>query len=214
MSVPKIKFCGFTRAEDIVLAAGLGVDYVGLVFAARSPRRVTLEQARSLRAAVPTGIGVVALVMDTPADEVHAIAEALRPDVLQFHGGESDAFAAQFGLPYWKAVAMGGDPAAALARLGEHPRAQAFLFDGHAREVLAASELALVASGTATLETMLVGRPLVMAYRVAPLTYAIAKRPSPLPPIRTSSTTPPPGLGYGGPSTTISPSTWPPPDIF
>ncbi len=132
MSVPKIKFCGFTRAEDIVLAAGLGVDYVGLVFAARSPRRVTLEQARSLRAAVPTGIGVVALVMDTPADEVHAIAEALRPDVLQFHGGESDAFAAQFGLPYWKAVAMGGDPAAALARLGEHPRAQAFLFDGHA----------------------------------------------------------------------------------
>ena len=132
MSVPKIKFCGFTRAEDIVLAAGLGVDYVGLVFAARSPRRVTLEQARSLRAAVPTGIGVVALVMDTPADEVHAIAEALRPDVLQFHGGESDAFAAQFGLPYWKAVAMGGDPAAALARLGEHLRAQAFLFDGHA----------------------------------------------------------------------------------
>lgn len=132
MSATRIKFCGFTRAEDIVLAAGLGVDYVGLVFAARSPRRVTLEQARSLRAAVPTGIGVVALVMDTPADEVHAIAEALRPDVLQFHGGESDAFAAQFGLPYWKAVAMGGDPAAALARLGEHPRAQAFLFDGHA----------------------------------------------------------------------------------
>jgi phosphoribosylanthranilate isomerase len=41
-------------------------------------------------------------------------------------------FAAQFGLPYWKVVAMGGDPCAALAHLADYPQAQAFLFDGHA----------------------------------------------------------------------------------
>jgi phosphoribosylanthranilate isomerase len=85
-----------------------------------------------LRAAVPAGIGVVALVMDNPADEVRAIVETLHPDVLQCHGGESEGFAAQFGLPYWKVVAMGGDPCAALAHLADYPQAQAFLFDGHA----------------------------------------------------------------------------------
>ena len=50
------------------------------------------------------------------------------------------------------------------------------LTDGNAEQVMAAADIVLLASGTASLQAALLGKPMVAAYRVAGLTFAIVKR--------------------------------------
>ena len=49
------------------------------------------------------------------------------------------------------------------------------LMFGHAADAVAASDVALVASGTATLETALVGRPMVIAYKMSPWSWRLMR---------------------------------------
>jgi phosphoribosylanthranilate isomerase len=131
MSV-RIKFCGFTRAEDAALAATLGVDAIGVVHVPGSKRHVPLEAMPALRAAVPEHIDLVALFVNPDADTVQAVITALQPSILQFHGDEPDAFCAGFGLPFIKAMAMGEGAGDIGQRQRDYPSARALVLDGHA----------------------------------------------------------------------------------
>ncbi|MFD0709808.1 lipid-A-disaccharide synthase [Photorhabdus akhurstii] len=56
------------------------------------------------------------------------------------------------------------------------PELNVHLVDGKAREIMIASDAALLASGTAALECMLAKCPMVVGYRMKPLTFWLAKR--------------------------------------
>ena len=127
----RIKFCGMTRPGDVRLAVELGVDAIGLVFAPGSPRCLDAARAEPLRQAIPPLVHAVALFMDNPGSEVEALVRQLKPDLLQFHGSESDAFCRSFGIPFIKTVAMGGGASDAATARKRYPSASAFLLDGH-----------------------------------------------------------------------------------
>jgi phosphoribosylanthranilate isomerase len=126
----RVKICGITRLEDALLACELGADAIGLVMTPSSPRCVPLDRARAIRHALPSFVSAVVLTHDLPAGRVGEIVDSLRPDLIQFHGNEDAGFCESFGVRYTRAIGMAGDlDVHAIA--AAHPRARAFVLDGH-----------------------------------------------------------------------------------
>jgi phosphoribosylanthranilate isomerase len=124
----RVKICGFTRPEDARAAALLGADAIGLVFYSPSPRHVELDQARAIVAELPPFVTVVGLFVSAEADQVWQTLDAVRIDLLQFHGDETSAYCRQFCKPWIKALRV--QPGMDLESLmSDHDGASGFLVD-------------------------------------------------------------------------------------
>ena len=100
----RIKICGITRVEDALVAAEAGADAIGLVFYSKSPRAVTVQQARLILAALPPFVTTVGLFVNSKRFELNEILEAVHLDMLQFHGDESPSECEGYHRPYLKAL--------------------------------------------------------------------------------------------------------------
>jgi lipid-A-disaccharide synthase len=165
----------FPFEKQIYDRAGIAATYVGHPMADEIPLQVDATVARralGLRLDQP----VVAVLPGSRASEIEAIAPAFIETMAKLAHLRPEL---QFVLP------------AATPRLQtrlQHllrPLAQAgvsaSLLDGHAREAIAAADAVLVASGTATLEVALLRKPMVIAYRMAEISYRIMRRMKLLP---------------------------------
>jgi phosphoribosylanthranilate isomerase len=91
---------------DAHAACAAGANALGFVFYARSPRAVAPETVREMIARLPPFVTTVGLFVDAEPELVERTLAIARLDLLQFHGDESAAECARFGLPYIKAVRM------------------------------------------------------------------------------------------------------------
>ena len=131
MSEVKIKICGLTRPGDIKSAIDAGADILGFVFT-ESPRRISIETAKHLLEHVPSSILRVGLFLDQDRNEVSRVISAVKLDVLQFHGRETELECNSHGLPWIKAVAMENAGSARQAET-DYPSAMGLLLDSHSR---------------------------------------------------------------------------------
>jgi phosphoribosylanthranilate isomerase len=130
-----IKICGLKTSEALDVALEAGADMVGFVFFPPSPRNVGNAAARSLAGQVRGRAQKVALTVDATDEQLSAIVDALKPDLLQLHGKEVPERVAvvrsRFRLPVMKALPIAERGDLAPIRLYEKV-ADRLLFDARA----------------------------------------------------------------------------------
>ncbi len=159
----------FPFEEPLYRKAGVPVTYVGHPLADVIPQNPVKEEAR-VQLRLPSGKLIVALLPGSRRSEMHYMAGAF---VLAAHRFRQEVHDVHFVCPtvtretrdmFERTVHQQGRTDLPLT-----------LLFGHSHEALAAADLALVASGTATLETALFKTPMVIVYRQSPVTWALMR---------------------------------------
>jgi phosphoribosylanthranilate isomerase len=121
-----VKICGISTFEIYRHCAEIGVDWIGMVFFAKSPRHLELPAAAKLAMQADKELDPasrperVALVVDADDAYLEAIINHARPDMLQLHGHEKPVRIAEikqrFGLPVMPVISVSSADDVAQAR--------------------------------------------------------------------------------------------------
>lgn len=107
----KIKICGFRDPEMVTFAAEQGAEYIGIIFAPKSRRVVSLKAAKAIiQAARKAGAEPVGVFKDQSAKDIAAICETLDLKIAQLHGEISCREQAQLPLHLTRFYGMRVDP--------------------------------------------------------------------------------------------------------
>ena len=160
--------CLFPFEPEIYQRAGIAASYVGHPLADAIPLEVPREAARAALG-LPLDARVIALLPGSRRGEVRHIAPALLGAAARLAKQNPDL---RFVLPAMRGVRDLLDPM--VAKFAGQFDLQ--VLDGRSYEALAACDLTLIASGTATLEAALFKRPMVITYSMHWLSWLRMQR--------------------------------------
>jgi phosphoribosylanthranilate isomerase len=103
-----IKFCGLTRAEDVALACGLGVDAVGFVLWPDSPRGIALECAARLIEGLPASVTPVGVFVRPTKEDIARAVELTGIRVAQVHAVQNAIGLVSAKWELWVATSLNG----------------------------------------------------------------------------------------------------------
>lgn len=165
--------CLFPFEPKLYQDKGIAASYVGHPLADTIPLEVPREAARA-KLGLGVDTQVVAVLPGSRGGEIRHIAPTFLQTVARLSQQRPDL---RFLLPI-----VPGMRALVEPMVAEHaPKTALTLLDGQSHEALAACDVTLIASGTATLEAALFKRPMVIAYKISALSWPIMKRMAYLP---------------------------------
>lgn len=167
----KVKICGLTSAQDAHAAVQAGADALGLMFYDRSPRRVALDAAKAIAATLPPYVIRVGVFVDPYPADVFAAIQACGLNLLQFHGAETPAFCAQFGMMILKAFRL--QDAHSLLPMADFP-ADAFLLDSYVPGMIGGTGHTF--NWDLAIQAKQLGKPIFLAGGLTPQNVAEAVR--------------------------------------
>lgn len=90
----RVKICGITNETDARLAVDAGADAVGFVFFEKSPRCVSVEEAKRIIDGLPPFVSKVGVFVNATLDRIRGTLVGCGLDTVQLHGDETPEFAA------------------------------------------------------------------------------------------------------------------------
>lgn len=123
-----VKICGITNRADAQYAVQSGACAVGFIFYEKSPRSITIEDARSISRHLPRSVVRVGVFVNHSEAFVHRAVSEVPLNVIQLHGDESAEFCGQFDVPVIKALRI--QTKESLAAMQQFD-VSAFLLDSH-----------------------------------------------------------------------------------
>jgi len=162
--------CLFPFEEALYRAAGIPATYIGHPLADVIPLEPDRAGARA-RLGLPSDVPVVALLPGSRQSELKYLGVRFVASALRLRASHPTVrFVVPLASPQTEALWQSAVTAAGASA------ADFVLAPRDAHGALAACDIALVASGTATLETALFKRPMVIAYNMAPLSWELMRR--------------------------------------